>query len=239
MKRLSIRRTDHLMLEEFPLHTERPDWAAKAPEQVRSSCKRGAHVIGLTESRMGLAPMQEARRVAEGYGYTWFNSVSDGSRQVALLLKNWLEVLGQSDVVVGGDHRVGVTFRFHKSVVTVYQMHWTKANHENGLSQTHSLIEAMTASSAGKRLSFYMGDSNPTDPQRMMGSQPGQLLKQSGMPTVWQELNQFPAHLGVNMIGRNLADTRVKAVSADLYPPLGSDHYPALARYAIKRPLFG
>lgn len=223
---------DTLVLESFPLHTEKPEWAAHAPAQVTAACRRGAHVIGLTEFRQ---KVPEMTAVAHQHGYTVYGSHKDAHRQVAILTKRGIKVTNHDDVVVSNNHRVGVQFDFFGSQVTVFETHWETYDNERELKITHSLIEAMTKASEGSGLGFYMGDTNPTKPQRVKGSEPSTTLRKAGMPSIWQELDEFPAHMGVNIIGRNKADTRVKAKSAKLFPPLGSDHYPMVATYSIKR----
>lgn len=228
-----LRRSDTLVLESFPLHTEDPFHASQAPAQVEAACKRGAHVIGLTETRG--PTMEAAKRIADEHGYAWFQAKMDPHRNVSLLVKRGLDVTHVSDEVVHNNHRLGVTFRFHGSEVTVYQMHWEPTDNGHKV-QTDALVEAMTATSKGSGLSFYMGDSNPHPrPQSNPASLPNKFLREAGMPVVWEELHQFPAGLGVNVIGHNLADRRVKTVSAELHPALGSDHRPATATFKVRR----
>lgn len=216
-----------------PLHTEKPEWAAHAPAQVLAACKRRSHVIGLTETRGPI--VAEVKKIAQAQGYDWYGSPLDSHRNVTLLVKRSLRVVSHEAKVVNNNYRVGVTFEFFGSEVTAFVHHWETTDNAGQRVQTHSLIEAMTEASKGSGLGVYMGDTNPTKPQHMKGSEPSATLKQAGMPSVWQELNEFPPNLGVNIIGHNLADTRIKTLSARLYPALGSDHYPAVARLRVRR----
>jgi endonuclease/exonuclease/phosphatase family metal-dependent hydrolase len=234
LSRFRRRRTeDLLVLESVPLHTERPEWAAHAPAQVEAALKRGAHVIGLTESR-GPTLAEVKRRVA-AHGYKWISAPLDAHRNVTLLVKGGLKVLDSGAIAVFNNYRVWVTFEFHGSKVTVFQMHWesTDKGHEV---QTASLVAAMNLASKGSRLSFYMGDSNPHPrPQSRPDSQPNGRLRAAKMPVIYEELGHYPPNIGVNVIGRNLADKRVKAVKVETHDALGSDHIPATATYAIRR----
>jgi hypothetical protein len=221
-----------LVLESAPLHTEHPNWAAHAPEQIRAACQRGAHVIGLTETRGPV--VAECKQIAESFGYQWFQAPLDAHRNVTLLVKKGLHVLGHTAVAVFNNYRVGVTFEFHGSKVTVYQMHWESTDKGHQV-QTDSLVEAMTLTSKGSGLSFYMGDSNPHPrPQSRPDSQPNARLKAAGCPVIYEELGHYPPNIGVNVIGRNLKDTRVKPVKVETHDPLGSDHVPATATYSIR-----
>lgn len=224
---------DLLVLESFPLHTEEPRWAAHAPAQVRAACERGAHIIGLTETRG--TTMDECKQIAKAHGYKWFQANMDAHRNVSLLVKKGLKVLHHDDVVVFNNHRVSVTVNFNGSKVTVYQMHWETTLHGH-IEQSKSLIAAMEKTSTGKGLSFYMGDSNPHPrPQSDPDSQPNKIMREAGMPVIYHELHDYPANVGVNVIGRNLKDTRVTPKRATGHAALGSDHIPVTAVYAIKR----
>lgn len=221
-----------LVLESAPLHTERPDWAAHAPAQVEAACKRGAHVIGLTETRGPV--MAECWKIAESFGYQVFQAPLDAHRNVTLLVKKGLHVLSHDAVAVFNNYRVSVTFEFHGGKVTVYQMHWESTDKGHQV-QTDALVEAMTLTSKGSGVSFYMGDSNPHPrPQSRPDSQPNARLKAAGCPVIYEELGDYPKNIGVNVIGRNLKDTRVKPVKVETHDSLGSDHIPATATYSIR-----
>lgn len=226
------RRSDILRLDSCPLHTERPEWAAHAPAQVEAACKRGADFIGLTETRG--ATMAECRRIAEAHGYQWFQAKMGSARNVTLLVKKGHRVLDHTDEVVFNNHRVGVTVEWHGRRVTVYVMHWESTDKGHQV-QSEALISAMQTTSRGTGLSFYMGDSNPRPAQGKPGSQPNTIMSEAGMPVIYEELGHYPPGIGVNVIGRNKADTRVKALLADTFPALGSDHIPCVARYKVWR----
>lgn len=233
LKKRLPHRHDLLVLDSVPLHTEDPTHAAQAPAQVEAACKRGAHFIGLTETRG--PSMAECWRIAERYGYNVYQAHMDPSRNVTLLVKKDLKVLGHTDETVFNNHRVGVTVEFHGSHVTVFQMHWESTD-KGHLVQSQALIEAMTKASAGRGLSFYMGDSNPHPrPQSLPDSQPNKIMREAGMPVIYEELHTFPSNIGVNVIGRNLKDGRVKAVKVETNLALGSDHVPATATYKVRR----
>lgn len=226
------RRSDTLRLDSCPLHTERPEWAAHAPAQVEAACKRGAHFIGLTETRG--ATMAECWRIAKAHGYQVFQAHMDAARNVTLLVRGDLKVLDHTDETVFNNHRVGVTVDWHGHPLTVFEMHWESTDKGHQV-QSEALIAAMQKASQGKGLSFYMGDSNPRPEQGHPGSQPDTILSQAGMPVIFEELGHFPPGIGVNVIGRNKADGRVKAILADTFPALGSDHIPCVATYKVRR----
>lgn len=238
MKNPLKRTVDRLTLENFPLHTEEAQWAAKAPAQVGAACVRGAHVIGLTETRKQ-ATLDNMKQVANAHGYDWYTAPYDKHRNVSLLVKRTLDVVDHGAVLCNNNYRVWVSFKFHGRIVTVYQMHFERTDNNGKMIQTEDLIQASHESSKGSGISVYMGDSNPSKPQHMAGSQPSTRLKEAGMPTVWQELNHFPSNLGVNIVGHNAKqDTAVTTKSATLHDPLGSDHAPAFCVFDVKRRLF-
>lgn len=231
MKNPFVRR-DTLRLEMVPLHTEKPQFAAHAAAQVKAACERGAHVIGFTELHPPLTA--ELGKIAESHGYRWVTS----GRDTGLAVKNHLSQFTSDEVVIEGRARTEVSFDFHGSKVTVFGCHWDTNEPKHSASRaayTSALILAMRSASAGKNLAFFMGDCNPTIPQRFNTSEPRKTLEAGGLLTVYTELGLFPNHIGATVIGRSKGDTRVKAVRVTTYPPLGSDHLPAGASFSIRR----
>ena len=230
---LKPRPVDQLVMESFPLHTERPEWAKHAPAQVEAACERGADVLGFTETRG--PEMAECKRIAEAHGYHWFQAKMDANRNVTLCVKKHFKVHHHEDVVVFNNHRVSVTFDFFGSMVTVFQMHWESTDEGHRI-QSLSLIEAMRKASAGSGLSFYMGDSNPHPrPQSRPDSEPNRIMRKAGMPVVYETLKHYPRNIGVNVVGHNKADGRVKPKHATAHPALGSDHIPVTVAFGVKR----
>lgn len=226
-------RTDTLRLESCPLHTEKPVWAAKAPAQVLAALKRGADVIAFTEVHSHLA--HTLARLCAQNGYGFFHSQGD----VAVA---WKMTLGATAVNVHvadcPTEFVKVEFTFHGSDVTVVAFHLFTAHPSHmaiRAAQTRALIAEVQAAAAGRRLAFFMADDNPIRPQSDPASEPRRTLNAAGLVLVNEELNDWPAGLGVTTIGRAKEDTRVSAKSATLHPSLGSDHQPELAEYAVRR----
>lgn len=238
--RLRLRRRRHIhdkfVIECAPLHTENATWAGEAPAQVEAALKRGAHAIGLTELAGDKAALiKQLRALATQYDYEWVQGKGD----TALLVKNALKVTGGGSLHVdGSDALTWVALDFHGSKVTVFMDHW-KTNHPAYLAtraaQTAGLIDAMNAASAGWGLSFFMADSNSIGKMSDPTSHPRAELNAAGYVLTYEELNTWPAHVGVTMLGHAKADTRVKAVSVTANDPLGSDHTPVTATYSIRR----
>lgn len=227
MRRI-FRRHDTFTLESAPLHTERPAWAAQAPAQFEAALKRGAHAIGLTEVHGHVAT--ELARLASTYGYHWFHGRDDTALAVSAKV-------GEVHDASTPDYSAA-TFQFHGSEVTVFMFHWPtnrKAHQSAREALTAKAVEALHAASAGDRLAFYMGDSNPNGPLSNPSTYPRSALDAAGFPLVYEEVNDFPAHIGVNVIGHAKADGRVTAQKVETFPALGSDHIPAKATYSVKR----
>lgn len=230
------RRHDSLVIECAPLHTERPEWAAHAPAQVEAAFKRGAHVVGFTE----LGPVHKAlvaqlRTLATRYGYEWVQGKGD----TAMAVKSALKVKdGGSLHVNGSDDLTFVEFEFHGSRVTVYMNHWLTnhpANMATRQAQTAGIIAAMDLASKGAGLSFFMADSNTIRVMSDPSSHPRAELNAAGYVLVYEELKEWPAHIGVNMIGRCKRDGRVNAARVETHDALGSDHIPVTATYRVRR----
>lgn len=232
-RHLRRRRSDTLRLESCPLHTERPEWAAKAPAQVAAALKRGADVIALTEVHTTLA--HELARLCAQNGYGFFHGQGD----VAVAYKMTLGAKASNVAVPGCPTPfVKVEFTFHGSDVTVIALHlFTVRSSHMAIraAQTHALISEMQAASAGRRLAFFMADDNPTKVQSNPTSEPRATLNAAGLWLVNEELSDWPAGLGVTTIGRAKADTRVTATGLVLSDPLGSDHSPETATFKVRR----
>lgn len=232
-----VRRTDDLLLEECPLHTETPEWAAQMPAQVEAALQRGAKVIGLTELA-GSHPAYRAQvtALAAEYGYTPYFSGGDA----ALLYKSTLKEAVTWDVDLGGEVSAALSFFFHGRRVTVFVTHWpvnttTHAADRDAL--TAALVTEVKKASAGTGVTFFMADSNPSKPLSDPTGQPRADLDAGGMVLVGEELGSFPAGTGVTTVGRNAGDKAVKAASQVISPTLGSDHHPLTVTYKVTRPL--
>lgn len=228
---------DDLKIESCPLHTERPEFAARAPEQAKAALKRGAAAIGFTE----LGPTKAALRaeiatLCHEHGYVLLETASDATLAYRADLVDAKTGVRQVDAHRARNH---VSFTFHGRTVTVFADHWeTLTRDPHGTirdEQTHTMVDDMDAASAGSGVSFFVADANPSRPQRDPSGEPHKTLEAHGIVTVWTELGTFPKGVGVTMIGRNKHDTSVRAESVKLFPALGSDHQPAVAVYSIAR----
>lgn len=224
-----------LRLESVPLHTERPAIAAQAPAQAEAAYKRGAHVIGFTEVNPHSKVPGLLSALAVKHGYTWIH----GGGDTALAIKDRLSIISRKDFVQVSGQRgyTTVTFKFHGSKITVIYQHYATnvpAHHAVREAQTRALIKEMDNASKGKRLAFYMGDFNPTAPLRDKTSHPRFELDHAGLPLVYSVLG-FPAGVGVNAIGYNSIDRRVRPKWVKTFPKLGSDHMPIQVGIKIKR----
>lgn len=227
-------RLDDLFIEEFPLHTEDPKHAAQAPAQIAAACRRGAHMIGLTETRKQPV-LTEMKATAKRLGYDWLTAPYDRHRNVAILVRKALDVIHHDAVVVNNNYVVSVTIDFHGSKVTMHQSHIERTDNEADQVQAQAMVAAVRASSKGSGLSVYGFDGNPSKPQRDPASEPNKTLREARMPSVFETLGRWPAGLGVTSLGHNLADTRLEVVKAELHDAMGSDHRPLFAHFTVRR----
>lgn len=231
-----VRPVDHLVLEMCPLHTEKPEWAAKAPAQITAAFLRGADVIGFTEVSHGLPA--ELKAIAKEHGYRVLHGLGD----TAVAYKASLSVTqAESAHDAGLRAHCYVTFIWHNRTVTVYVFHWAtgKPGHQGTRdAQTRILIEEMGKASRRANLGFYMADSNPSGDGLRGHGEPQDSLRAAGLPLIYDEVGFPHEPVGVTTIGRNSKDTAVKGVRVTMHNPLGSDHKPATAVYAVKRRRF-
>lgn len=197
-----------------------------APAQVEAALKRGAHVIALTEVHVRTAP--QLARLASEYGYHWLHGQDDTALMVSAKVGNVTNLSTR--------HYTAARFTFHGHNVTVFALHWETAivahkAHREAL--TAEVLPAMQQASAGRDIVFYMGDGNPNKPLTDPSGYPRSALDAAGFPLVYEDLNDWPAHIGVNLIGHAANDTRVEPVSVETFDPLGSDHIPAQATYRV------
>jgi hypothetical protein len=225
--------TTTLVIESCPLHTERPEWAVHAPAQVTAACKRGAHVIGLTEVHK--ATKDKIQAAAEAHGYHFYYGLGGP----AILYKKSLTDVHTDAVHDAGTRtRSQITFKLGGNTITVFACHWatnSTANKAVRDAQTKSLIKAMDAASAGSHVAFYLADSNPTVSLRRQGS-PQKQLRLAGLPLIYDEVGFPKTPVGVTTIGRNKKDGHVHAVKVVPHPALGSDHQPMTGTYLVGVP---
>ena len=222
--------TTTLVLESCPLHTEEPRFAVHAPAQLTAACKRGAHVIALTEVHKDT--LAKLTAVAEAHGYHLFHQQGD----TALVYKRSLNSVHPSSHLMGGTRFYSqLEFALDGNAVTVFGCHWdtnTAAHKDERATQTRTLIKAMETASAGRHVAFYLADSNPSASLRVGGS-PQKQLRAAGLPLIYDEVGWPKTPVGVTTIGRNKKDLRVKGLHAVVHARLGSDHNPVTATYRI------
>lgn len=228
------RKSDRLTIESFPLHTERPEWAAHAPAQARAAARRGADVIHFTEVVGDLVHSLATEVADQGYGF-----VHGEGGDVALAYKMSLDATGSTVPVVGSPRSmVKVEFDFHGSHVTVLGGHLMTPHPDHAAvrqAQLAGLVNLVDEASKGKRLAFFALDSNPTKPLSLPGGSPRQEFDRAGFVLGSNEVH-LGHNVGVTTVGRNARDGRVKAVKAVLGDALGSDHRPLTVTYRIERP---
>lgn len=222
-----------LRIESAPLHTETKAGADQAPAQVTAVLKRLPHVATFTEVHSTLS--KELALLAAHFGYDWIH----GSGDTAIAVKSSLKAT-HAEVQVPGTTRylLSVCFDFKGHKTTVFAMHWATLGSKNApmvrAAQTDTLVHAMDKASQGTDIAFCAGDSNPGGPLKDPSSQPRATLNKAGLVLIYQELNQWPDTIGVNLIARPSKDARVKAARIVLHDALGSDHVPVTASYRVR-----
>lgn len=230
-----------LRLECCALHTESPVHAAHAPAQVEAACKRGAHVIGLTEVNPHARFVPDIAAVAARYGYNFVHGGGDTAELVQARLKllhtePWGRVSGERGYT-------SATFRFHGHETTVFCHHFgtnVPAHHAVRAAEVKTLVEQVQAAAFGRHLAFYMGDVNPDRPLKDPEGFPRADLDHAGLPLIYEELNTWPEHIGVTALGHARKDHLVEALAVDVFDALDSDHRPVLGQWKVahpKRPL--
>jgi hypothetical protein len=227
-----IPRRDLLTVESCPLHTEKAEWAAQMPGQVIAAMDRGAHFIFLTETRPPFG--KQIQQLATEHGYQFFGALDSNAHATAVLVKKGLKIVSSKNVPSVTNYRTEVTIEFHGRLVTAIAVHWNIALGPK-IKQTNELIVAMDEYSKGTGIVIFGGDANPNHPLSVPTGEPQATLAKAGYVTIYKELNHFPQGVGVTIIGRNSKDRAVKANSATIHNPLGSDHSPVFGAYSVKR----
>lgn len=217
-------------------------------------------VIGFTElGDNSLAYMVSSR--AEAAGYLLYRHVS-----VALAIhpRNEIRETGRVNVLPArkgpGRYRARgiaeVTFRTPAgNVVTVHEAHWItgyrlgpggnprrEADHEQ---QTAAMVERVQLHGKGRRLAFWMGDTN-VDEEKDDGRDPRAMhatMTRGGLLSIYDALDMYPPTHGrdstIDIIGHYAPDARVTPVRVDTgprgnTPKRHADHRVVDAWYSIR-----
>lgn len=131
-----------------------------------------------------------------------------------------------------------------KNVATVHGAHWiTEGGPANDVRaarrrlQSEMMVERVQLHGKGRRLSFWMGDTNEDEGRREGEVQ--RPLTLGGLTSIYDELGKYPNTHGnktIDVIGAYRRDGRVRPVGVRTFGERDSDHLMALGVYEISTP---
>lgn len=135
---------------------------------------------------------------------------------------------------------VEVTFRTPGGlIVTVHEAHWitdapSDRREDKRRDQSERMAERVVLHSKGRRLSFWMGDTNEDEAKREGEVQ--RPLTRAGLVSIYDDLDRYPNTHGrktIDVIGRCKEDRRVKAKNLRVGGKRHSDHRRVDAVYEV------
>lgn len=223
--------------------------AQDAQEAVPDSTAKGApDFIGFTE----LGAAQESRIVRRrcmeaGYAFHQYGSVA-----LAIHPKHAIVELGGIDVLDGlraarGSHQPrgiaeATVITPDGNIVTVHESHWVTDGGRNLRrsakrgAQSEAMIERVALHGRGRRLSFWMGDTNEDEERGEHEVQ--RPLTEGRCVSIFDALDKYPSTHGrrtIDVIGHYERDGRVRPESVEVGEKRHSDHRTVDATYSIRK----
>lgn len=212
-----------------------------------SAAEDAPDFIGFTE----LGAREEARIVAARCKEAGYRLHKRGSVALAIHPRHQIVELGGVDVLdalraARGSHRArsiveATVLTPGGNTLTVHEAHWITDGGRNLRrsakrgAQSEAMVERVTLHGRGRRLSFWMGDTNE-DEER--GESEVQVpLTKGKCISVYDALDEYPSTHGrrtIDVIGHYARDGRVKPVSVSVGKKRNSDHRVVDAVYAIR-----
>lgn len=204
--------------------------------------------IGFTE----LGAEQETRIIrarCRGTGYTFHKR---GSVALAIHPKHEIVELGGVDVLDGlraarGSHQPrtiveATVITPEGNVVTVHEAHWITDGGRNlrrsakRRAQSEAMVERVALHGRGRRLSFWMGDTNEDEERGEHEVQ--EPLTEGRCVSIFDALDTYPSTHGkrtIDVIGHYERDGRVSPESVEVGEKRHSDHRTVDAVYSIRK----
>lgn len=243
--------TETLLLRQASLKGDVPPTTLDIKGVVPDASARNApDVIGLTELTAPLRKVVAARCKEAGYHFG-----NLGQEGLALNPRNHLIETGGITVLAGkggmakGNHPsrgiMELTFRTPKgSVVTVHESHWNTdpvdpkydQRDEGRKVQSEAMVERVALHGKGRRLSFWMGDTNSNE-RTDQNDEVQTTLTHGGLVSVFDALKKYPATHGksetIDVIGYYKNDARVTPEKVVAGKVRGTDHRRVDATFSI------
>ena len=226
-------------VQQCSLHTEKPEWAAKALDQIEAALQRGGLAIGFTEVHTNVIDMVAFRDLCSKYGYELLYYSSDSA--LAYSTAEGVEFVESGEVpTVAHRSMVWVTLTVNGETITVVEVHFQTKRYSAQRPEQAAALAAFVADHAdAKKVVFWMGDlnaeyENKDDDMRV-------ILSKAGLVTTNEALDQWaPTHgpdtdNGVvgDVVGFYDKDVRVHVESMEVHDKLGSDHHPVSAYFSV------
>lgn len=230
------------------------DRLSRQAEDLDVILSRQAHVTGFTETGTHeLAKL--VRRKATEHGMRFVDGKGDG----CFAVRRDLQVLDRGSVFVnpgetgkpgrahGPRYVVWVKLGWRDEVVFVNEAHWLTGSalgptrRRMHVDMTKAVVNNVKAQARGRRLAFWMGDTNIDEQGRRSWYDP--LIEDGRLLSCWDEVGKYPpthekVRRTIDIVGSYDPDRRVRLVRVDLHPDreqhTWTDHAQVSAFYAIK-----
>ena len=202
---------------------------------------RGDDAVGFTETHRR---MHVLKRACDEQGYQLH---TDPSSDVALAVRDEHKIVA-AGLEPGNAASPGHTARpvlwvtFEPKgtyeLVTVHEAHWLtrkRAQPGDRIELTQAMAETVATHAHGRRLGFWMGDTNTLDTDSDRDP-----MAARGLVSCWDELGRYPdTHPGgpdapIDVVGKWDLDGRARCVRAHTWHQLHTDHLSVSAWYRIR-----
>lgn len=211
-------------------------------------------VICFTETVRGNRVFDPVRRQAKKNGWPFQRDIRGDVRLAAnpkneVLESNYVHVLDPQGGLRKGNYSARgiaeLTLRTKlKNIATVHGAHWiTEGGRANDVRaarrrlQSEMMVERVQLHGKGRRLSFWMGDTNEDEGRREGEVQ--RPLTLGGLTSIYDDLGKYPNTHGnstIDVIGAYKRDGRVHPVGVRTFGNRGSDHLMVMGVYEISTP---
>lgn len=128
-----------------------------------------------------------------------------------------------------------------REVVSACVAHWLTervdtADQDQRVALTEAMAESVRHLAAGRRVAFWLGDTNNPDRPSSFSSV-DKALRKGDLTSCWDELGRYPDTHGdhtLDVVGSYDPDRRVTCLRARHWPRMSSDHRPVSAVYDVR-----